>query len=155
MAKRLREVRRRVSTMSDYAGPSRMATAPDGSNTLMMQWSPGEPAPRRGRLPQTSGNGTIRTIQVSLKGQAKNAVVKSIGLLEERLGVLQKQQLALLDDVHASVAAEIERYARIVKTAGLPVDDASQGDTKKSPTAKAVRCERAAGHALRAGIRRA
>jgi murein DD-endopeptidase MepM/ murein hydrolase activator NlpD len=132
MAKRLREVRRRVSTMSDYAGPSRMATAPDGSNTLMMQWSPGEPAPRRGRLPQTSGNGTIRTIQVSLKGQAKNAVVKSIGLLEERLGVLQKQQLALLDEVHASVATEIDRYARIVKTAGLPVDDASQGDTKKS-----------------------
>lgn len=133
MAKRLREVRRRVANMSDYRGPSRMAmTSPDGSNTLTMQAALGEPAPRRDRIPQTIGDSTIMVIQASLQGRTKNAVVKRIGLLEERLGVLQKQQLALLDDVQESVTAEIEKYARIVRIAGLPTADASQDETKMS-----------------------
>jgi hypothetical protein len=34
-------------------------------------------------------------------------VVKNIGLLEERLALLQEQQLALLDDVHGSVVTDI------------------------------------------------
>jgi murein DD-endopeptidase MepM/ murein hydrolase activator NlpD len=134
MAKRLREVRRRVVNMSDYRGPSRMAlSSPDGANALMMQDEPGEPAPRRSRVPQSIGDSTIMAIQVSLQGQTKNAVVKNIGLLEQRLGVLQKQQLALLNDVQESVAGEIEQYARIVKIAGLPMPDGSQDGTKASP----------------------
>lgn len=128
LAKRLREVRRRVSIMSDYRGPSRMAIASDGSSTLMMQSQPAEPAPRRGRLPQSAGDSTIMVIQASLQGRTKNAVIKRIGLLEERLGLLQKQQLALLDDVRGSVAAEIATYARVVKIAGLPADDATPQD---------------------------
>jgi len=134
MAKRLREVRRRVATMSDYSGPARTAVASqDGSNTLMMQLSPAEPALRRGRLPQSTGDSTLMVIQASLQGRTKNAVVMRIGLLEERLGVLQKQQLALLNDVQESVTTEIEKYTRIVKVAGLPVFDASQGEMTISP----------------------
>jgi murein DD-endopeptidase MepM/ murein hydrolase activator NlpD len=129
MAKRLREVRRRVVNMSDYRGPSRLAMTPYGANALMMQDDPGEPAPRRDRVPQTSGDSTIIALQV----QTKNAVVKNIGLLEQRLGVIQEQQLALLNDVQESVAGEIEQYTRIVKLAGLPVADASLEGTMVSP----------------------
>jgi len=133
MAKRLREVRRRVANMSDYRGPSRMAMSPDGANTLMMQLAEAEPAARRGRVPQANGDSTIRKIQVLLKGQAKNVVVQNIALLEERLAVLQKQQVALLNDVQGSIATEIQTYARIVKLAGLPVADPSLDQVSVSP----------------------
>lgn len=129
MAKRLRDVRRRVAAMSGYRGPVRTAmVAVDGANTLMVQTLPGEPASRRGRLPQTPEGGTIGTIQVQLKGNSKNAVVKNIALLEERLAVLEKQQLALLDEVHDAVATDIEKYARIVKMAGVPMTYVAQGE---------------------------
>lgn len=127
MAKRLREVRHRVTAMSGYRGPGGSAkVALDGANTLMMQAAPGETAARLGRLPQAAGGGTITAIQASLKGQAKNALVKNIGLLEERLALLEKQQLALLDEVHGSVITDIERYARIMTAAGVPGADAAQ-----------------------------
>jgi murein DD-endopeptidase MepM/ murein hydrolase activator NlpD len=72
-------------------------------------------------------------IQASLQGRTKNAVVKRIGLLEERLGVLQKQQIALLSDVQQSIVGDVEKYALIVKGAGLPVADASLDETHTSP----------------------
>lgn len=126
MGKRLREVRDRVTRMSDYRGPGASAKALDGANTLTVQAAPGDTAARIGRWPQAAGSSTITKIQASLKGQAKNAVVKNIGLLEERLALLEKQQMALLDDVHGSVLTDIERYARIIKAAGVPVADAAQ-----------------------------
>lgn len=131
MAKRLRDIRRRVTIMSDYGGPARAAMPSDGSNTLTMQAAAGERAPRRGRLPHSVGDSTIIAIQESLQSRTQHAVVKRIGLLEQRLGILQKQQLALLDDVHGSVATDIEKYARIVRLAGLPVAD--QDRLKGSP----------------------
>lgn len=128
MAKRLREVRRQVAYMSDYRGAARIAMASaDGANILMMQLSPAEPAVRQGRLALRPRDGTIKVIEEALQG--RNAIIKRIGVLEERLGVVKKQQMALLGDVRDSLAGQIEKYERVVKMTGLPLQDGG-GRTK-------------------------
>ncbi len=133
MDKQVREVRRQMAHMSDYAG-RRYSTASsgDGTNTLMMQLTSAEPAVRQSRIMSTINDSAIGTVAASLapRGEtggaksalAQNAVVKRIADLEDKLNNIQKQQVALLGELRDSAGSQIERYQRIIATTGLPVD---------------------------------
>lgn len=132
MDKQVREVRRQMAHMDGYTGRSyARAAAKDGSNTLMMQMADAEPSVRQSRATQTITDSAIGTVAASLgpRGEtagksvlAQNAVVKKIADLEDRLGDVQKQQIALLGELRDGATSQIERYQRILEMTGLPVE---------------------------------
>jgi murein DD-endopeptidase MepM/ murein hydrolase activator NlpD len=133
MDKQVREVRRQVAVMGDYQGKS-YAQAPsrDGTNMLMMQLAEAEPAVRQSRAQQNISESAIARVSAALgptgasaSGKstlAKNYVVQRIAGLEDRLGNIQKQQLALLGELRDAASGQIERYQRILTITDLPVE---------------------------------
>jgi murein DD-endopeptidase MepM/ murein hydrolase activator NlpD len=134
MDKQVREVRRQMAYMDGYAGKSyARSSTRDGSNTLMMQLTSAEPAVRQSRAAQTINDSTIGVVAASTASTgasggsesalAQNAVVKKIANLEDRLGDIQKQQVALLGELRDGATSQIDRYQRIVSMTGLPVEE--------------------------------
>jgi len=123
MDKQIRDVRRQVAVMHDYQGRSYSQNAsPDGSNTLMIQTAAAEPAIRQSRAGLTSADTGLGKVTASLPHGKQNYVVQRIAGLEERLNNIQKQQLALLGELHDGASSQIERYQRVIATTGLNVD---------------------------------
>lgn len=131
MDKQVREVRRQMAYMDGYAGKSYARnSARDGSNTLMMQLTSAEPAVRQSRAGQGVTDSTIGIVVASTASTGsgksaleRNSVVKRIAGLEDRLGDIQKQQVALLGELRDGATSQIDRYQRILAMTGLPVDD--------------------------------
>jgi murein DD-endopeptidase MepM/ murein hydrolase activator NlpD len=129
MDKQVREVRRQMAYMGNYAGPVRSAASTrDGANTLFVQLDEAEPSVRQSRIAHAGGDSTLQTIATTLKGNgeetpgAANSVVKRIADLEGKLNDIQKQQVALLGELRDSASSQIERYNRVLSSTGLPVD---------------------------------
>jgi murein DD-endopeptidase MepM/ murein hydrolase activator NlpD len=121
MDRSVRDVRRQMAVMSDYAGPRyAQASSPDGTNTLTMQTAEAEPASRQGRTQETIKDSVLGKVQTEVGG--KNYVVQRIAALEDRLNSVKKQQVALLGDLRAVANTQIDRYERIVSMTGLNVD---------------------------------
>ncbi len=139
MDKQIRDVKRQVAVMDGYMGRSyAQAAARDGANTLMMQLAEAEPATRQGRTPQAANDGALEVITRSLEARGetgKNAVVKRIAQLEERLTAVEKQQMALLGELSDGATTQIDRYQRIIQTTGLPVETviAQVGSPSRGP----------------------
>ena len=134
MDKQVRDVKRQVAVMSNYAGPSYMqASSSDGTNTLTMQLAEAEPAVRQSRAQQNISDSAIAKVSAAVGGAhgpasgkqstlAQNYVVQRIAGLEDRLNNIQKQQLALLGELRDSAGGQIERYQRVLAMTGLNVD---------------------------------
>ncbi len=138
MDKSIKEVRRQVAVMHDYAGPSySRAASADGANTLVVQTAEAEPAARQSRGMETIKDSTIAVVASAVhqnggtsgpskSGLGKNYVVQRIAGLEDRLNTVKKQQLALLGELRDTAGSQIERYERIVQLAGLNPDQVAQ-----------------------------
>lgn len=125
MDKQIRDVRRQTASMVDYTGPRYAhASAPNGTNILMMQVAEAEPAVRQSRAQETIKDSVIENVQTAVGG--KNYVVQRIAALEDRLNSVKKQQVALLSDLRASANGQIDRYERIVSMTGLNVEQVAK-----------------------------
>ena len=127
------KLKTRVAVMNGYTGRtySRASTS-DGSNTLTMQASAAEPAPRQSRSHKTISDSAIGSVAAAVgqrnsTGPAKslfsqNGVVQKIAALEDRLNVVKKLQVALLSTLRDGAGGQIDRYEGILTTVGLPVE---------------------------------
>ena len=132
MDKQVRDVKRQVAVMSDYAGPAyaKPLNSGDGSNTLMVQMAEAEPAIRQSRAQATISDSVIGKVADAVRGSvasgkssfSQNYVVKRIASLEDRLNSIKKQQLSLLGELQDSAGGQIERYERLIAMTGLNVD---------------------------------
>ena len=134
MDKKYLGLRRQVADMGRYEGPvfARARAPSDGSNTIHMQTASIEPAVRQSRSQKTISDSAIGTVAAAVVPRsnssnaktalAQNHVVQKIAALEDRLDLIQKEQLGLLTDLRESATRQMERYEAILKTAEMPVD---------------------------------
>src|SRR5205085_2468771 len=98
-------------------------------NVLMMQVADADSATRQSRDTQQFSDSGFSVVVTSLPGGgrgksslAQNYVVRRIGALEDRLKVIEKNQVGLLNELGENATGEIDHMESVIRMTGLNVD---------------------------------